>query len=129
MIKGSPEVALPEDFPSLYDWLEKDLVKQLSGSLTCSFYYPEASERTGETLSVRLAFLQLNFGELETFSSPWWEIVEIQYYSEVYGNEAWAHLRECLNRMMKPIRGRRETSKKSKRGGKRCEAGKPMHRM
>ena len=84
--KGSPATALPTDYPSLCNWLEKDLIKQLSSLLTCSFYYPEASQRTGETLSVRLAFLQLNFNELDKFTSPWWEILEIQYYSEVYGS-------------------------------------------
>lgn len=103
--KGSSEVDLPEDYPSLCDWLEKDLVKQLSALLTCSFYYPEASERTGETLSVRLAFLQLNLNELESFSSPWWEIVEIQYYSEVYGNAAWARLRHKTKMQNAPVLG------------------------
>jgi hypothetical protein len=103
--KGSPEVALPEDYPGLCDWLEKDLVKQLSALLTCSFYYPEASERTGETLSVRLAFLQLNLNELETFTSPWWEIVEIQYFSEIYGNAAWARLRHKTKMQNAPVLG------------------------
>lgn len=91
--KGSPVTDLPTDYPSLCSWLEKDLVKQLSSLLTCSFFYPEASQRTGETLSVRLAFFQLNFDELDKFTSPWWEILEIQYYSEVYGSSVWARLR------------------------------------
>jgi hypothetical protein len=91
--KGLPATALPTDYLSLCDWLEKDLIKQLSSLLTCSFFYPEASQRTGETLSVRLAFLQLNFNELDEFTSPWWEILEIQYYSEVYGSSEWARLR------------------------------------
>jgi hypothetical protein len=91
--KGLPATALPTDYPSLCDWLEKDLIKQLSSLLTCHFFYPEASQRTGETLSVRLAFLQLNFNELDKFTSPWWEILEIQYYSEVYGSSEWTRLR------------------------------------
>ena len=73
--------------------MEKDLIKLLRSLLTCSFYYPEPSQRSGETLSVRLAFLQLNFNELDEFTSPWWEIVEIQYYSEAYGSSEWARLR------------------------------------
>ena len=81
-----PATALPADYPSLCDWLEKDLVTQLSSLLTCRFFYPEASQRTGETLSVRLAFPQLDFNELDKFSSPWWTILEMQYYSEVYGS-------------------------------------------
>ncbi len=91
--KGPLATDLPTDYPSLCTWQEKDLVKQLSSLLTCSFFYPEASQRTGETLSVRLAFFQLNFNELDKFTSPWWEIVEIQYYSEVYSSVEWTRLR------------------------------------
>lgn len=115
--KGSSEVALPEDYPSLCDWLEKDLVKQLSALLTCSFFYPEASARTGETLSVRLAFLQLNLNELETFSSLWWEIIEIQYYSEIYGNAAWARLRYKTKMQNAPVLGDSEFMELLYRGG------------
>ena len=79
--KGLPATALQTDYPRLCDWLEEDLIKQLGTLLTCSFYYPEASQRTGETLSVRLAFLQLNFNVLDELTSSWWEILEIQYYS------------------------------------------------
>ena len=75
----------PTCHPELCDWLEQDLIKQLKSFLSCSFYYPEASARNGETLSVRFAFLQLDFDELDKLSSPWWEILEIAYYSEIYG--------------------------------------------
>jgi len=78
---------IPQNGVDLYDWLEKDLVDQLSSSLSCSFYYPELSQRTGETVSVRLAFVLVDFGELDSFTSPWWEILEIWYYSELYGEE------------------------------------------
>src|SRR2546423_6718456 len=54
--KGSLATELPTDYPSLCTLLEKDLIKQLSSLLTSSFFYPEASQRTGETFSVRLAF-------------------------------------------------------------------------
>lgn len=84
LIEDLPSTILPIDYQSLCDWLEKDLIQQLGALLTCRFYYPEASQRTGETLSVRLAFLQLNFNELEKFTSHWWEILEIQYFSDVY---------------------------------------------
>ncbi len=94
MLRKSPQTTkLPTDYPSLCDWLEKDLITLLSSLLTCSFYYPEPSQRSGETLSVRLAFLQLDFNELDEFTSPWWEILEIQYFSEVYGSSEWARLR------------------------------------
>ena len=91
--KGPQTTELPTHYLGLCDWLENDLIKLLSSLLTCSFYYPEALQRSGETLSVRLAFLQLNFNELDKFTSPWWEILEIQYYSEVYGSSEWARLR------------------------------------
>jgi len=101
--KGSLATGLPTDYLSLCTWLEKDLIKQLSSLLTCSFFYPEASQRTGETLSVRLAFFQLNFDELDKFTSPWWEILEIQYYSEVYGSSEWARLRHKTKVQNAPI--------------------------
>ncbi|MCP3683479.1 MAG: hypothetical protein GY861_12400 [bacterium] len=90
---GLEKKDVPLSHVQLYDWLEKDLVNQLSSLLSCSFYYPESSARTGETLSVRLAFLPLDFNELENFTSPWWEIHEIQYHSEVYGEAEWTRQR------------------------------------
>ncbi|MEK6320925.1 MAG: hypothetical protein AABN33_04495 [Acidobacteriota bacterium] len=73
------------DYSALCDWLEADLVRQLESLLSSSFYFPEASERTGETLSVRLAFLDLDLAQLTNFQSQLWEILEIAYYYEVYG--------------------------------------------
>lgn len=81
--------ALALDYSLLCDQLESDLVDLLNAALSCSFYYVEPSKRTGETLSVRLAFLQLDFNELDAFTSSLWEILEIQYYSEIYPDEAW----------------------------------------
>jgi hypothetical protein len=92
-VLNSDAKILPTNCPDLYDWLEKDLIKLLSSLLSCSFFYPEPSQRLGETLSVRLAFVQLNFDELDKFTSPWWKILEIQYYSDVYGTSEWARLR------------------------------------
>lgn len=82
---GLLDESAPSDYPGLCDWLEQDLIKQLKSFLSCSFYYPEASARNGETLSVRFAFLQLDFDELDKFSSHWWEILEVANYSEIYG--------------------------------------------
>jgi hypothetical protein len=73
------------DYPFVCDLLEKDLVKQLKFLLTCEFFYPEASERSGETLSVRLAFVQLDEKEMRQFNSGWWEILELACYSDIYG--------------------------------------------
>lgn len=101
--KGSQIANLPRDYPSLYDWLEKELIKQLSSLLSCPFYSPEPSERSGETISVRLAFLLLDLNELDRFTIPWWEIVEIQYYSEVYGSAEWDRLRYKGKMQQAPI--------------------------
>ena len=85
--------ALPEEVSDLSyaefcDWLEKDLLKRLSSVLSCNYYYPEVSARGGETLSVRLVFVDLDWDEFDKFDSEWWEILEIAYLSEIYPEEA-----------------------------------------
>jgi len=77
----------PVDYPSVCDLLEKDLVKQIKSLLSCEFFYPEASNRNGETLSVRLAFVRLDKKEIGQFMSDWWEILEFTSYSDVYREE------------------------------------------
>jgi hypothetical protein len=69
---------VPTDYPHLCDWLESDLMRELQSIITCGFAYKEASLKTGESLSVRLAFVDLDQYRLENFSSPWWELLEIQ---------------------------------------------------
>ncbi len=76
------------DYLFVCDLLEKDLVKQLKSLLTCEFFYPEASERNVETLSVRLAFVQLDKKEMRRFKSNWWEILELASHSDIYGEFA-----------------------------------------
>jgi hypothetical protein len=78
----------PVDYPDLCDWLEQSLVEQLEAAVSCTFYYPEASTRTGETLSVRLAFVHLSLSELEKFPGDLWEMLEVAHYSEIYGTLA-----------------------------------------
>lgn len=114
---GLEKKDVPLGHAQLCDWLGKDLVNQLSSLLSCSFYYPEPSERTGETLSVRLAFLLLDFNELESFTSPWWEILEIQYYSEVYGEAEWTRQRYKEKLEKAPIIDDREFIELLHRGG------------
>ena len=75
----------PSQYVELCDWLEKDLVKKLESTVSSTFYYPEASTRDGETLSVRLAFIRLDLSELEKFRNGLWEILEVEWYSEIYG--------------------------------------------
>ncbi len=85
--------ALPEEvsdlnYAELCDWLEKDLLQRLSSALSCDYYYPEVSARDGETLSVRLVFVDLNWDEFDRLDSNWWEVLEIAYLSEIYPEEA-----------------------------------------
>lgn len=77
----------PSDYPHICNLLEKNLVEQLKWLLSCDFFYPEASNRNGETLSVRLAFVQLDENEMSLFKSEWWEILEFTSYPDVYGEK------------------------------------------
>jgi hypothetical protein len=79
---------VPSYYPELCDWLEADLMRQVKHLARCKFYYPEDSARNGETLSVRLAFIGLDLNNLNGFRSSWWEILEVAYYSDVYGDSA-----------------------------------------
>jgi hypothetical protein len=83
-----PDKVFDLGYAELCDWLEKDLLQRLSSALSCNYYYPEASARSGETLSVRLVFVDLNWDEFDRFDSKWWEILEIAYLSEIYPEEA-----------------------------------------
>ena len=79
---------IPLQYVYLCDWLEKDLDERLRAGPIKEFSYPEASQRTGETLSVRIAFKwrpteePLDFGELE-----WWEVLEVVPFEQVYPAE------------------------------------------
>jgi hypothetical protein len=75
------------DYPHLCDWLEKDLIRHLQSITNCGFFYTEPSLRTGESLSVRLAFVDLDENELAGFSSAWWEILEFAPFSAIYGDD------------------------------------------
>ncbi len=97
---GLLEENAPVSYPELCDWLEEDLVKQLESIISATFYYPEASARNGETLSVRLAFIHLNLSELEKFKSNLWEILEVDYYSEIYGTLADDSENDLLERIL-----------------------------
>jgi len=79
---------VPLQYVYLCDWLEKDLDERLQASPIKEFSYPEASKRTGETLSVRIVFKwrptkePLDFGGLD-----WWELLEVVPFEEVYPAE------------------------------------------
>lgn len=80
--------ALPKDAPDsppyIYDWLENDLVQQLYVQLGCPIKLWE-SGRDGETMSVRLAFWDLDLNKIDNLSLRWWEILELALHTEIYG--------------------------------------------
>jgi hypothetical protein len=73
----------PKDYSGLCDWLEKDLESILTRLISNKFYTCETSD-DGESFSVRVAFVNLNVNEINKFSSDWWEILEVEWYSEIY---------------------------------------------
>jgi predicted RNA-binding Zn-ribbon protein involved in translation (DUF1610 family) len=70
------------------DWLENDLLFQISGALPVLAHQTEASERNGETLSVRIAFWNLDLDRLDNLEIPHWSILEIAQFSEIYETDA-----------------------------------------
>ncbi|PKK84891.1 MAG: hypothetical protein CVT49_01680 [candidate division Zixibacteria bacterium HGW-Zixibacteria-1] len=79
----------PYKYYELCDWLENDLIKRLEKSRIKRFALTEASERNGETLSIRVAFRWdpskevLDFGDV-----AWWDVLEIIEYEKVYSNSS-----------------------------------------
>ncbi len=74
----------PRDYPSLCNWLERDLETRLAQAALKDFAITEDA-RNGETLSVRVSFSwapgaePLHFGSLD-----WWEVLEVLPLEEVY---------------------------------------------
>jgi hypothetical protein len=81
--------ALPGDVPSYYpllcDWLEADLLERVQSVFRSRCFYPEASARSGETLSVRLALVDPDLDALSSTDWAWWEVLQVEYYSTLYG--------------------------------------------
>lgn len=85
---------LKEDgaYAILCDKLESELVQFLRENSTYSFHYPEESQRTGETLSVRLVFPEVDLEGSEILplfavehEMPWWQLLEIDSFQSIYG--------------------------------------------
>lgn len=82
----------------LCDKLENELVHFLRDNTAYSFHYPAPSQRTRETLSVRLVFPEIDIENTERLplnavehEMPWWKLLEINSYQNIYGltyNEA-----------------------------------------
>ncbi|MDM8552357.1 HNH endonuclease signature motif containing protein [Desulfobacterales bacterium HSG2] len=73
------------DYPHLCDWLELDLVKHLRAIVPSPFHHTQPSERSGESLSVRIVFPELNIDSLDNFDRPWWKILEALNFWELFG--------------------------------------------
>ena len=75
----------PIHVPYLYDFLESDLMSRLQRGGLERFRTSEASQRTGETISVRIVFewdsdkKPLTFGDL-----LWWEVLELDLAESFY---------------------------------------------
>lgn len=76
---------VPREYPYLCNWLELNLVKHLRTIITTPFHYTQPSERSGEGLSVRIVFPNLDDTQLERLSLPWWEILEAGNFWEIFG--------------------------------------------
>lgn len=74
------------EYPSICDELEGDLIKDLRAQVSSLFVKTEASARNGETLSLRVAFWNLDLNKLEKVNTEPWEVLEIASYSELYGS-------------------------------------------
>lgn len=79
---ASPDAEI--DYPSLCDELEEDLMKDLRAQIPGLSVQTEASARSGETLSFRVAFWNLDFSRLEELNVDPWEVLEVAPYSELY---------------------------------------------
>ena len=74
----------PQDYAGLCDWLEKRLLSSALLEIPAPSVATEASGRNGETVSIRLAFWNLDVRSLELASLSPWEILEVVSFSEVY---------------------------------------------
>jgi hypothetical protein len=79
---------LPENAPGsppyIYDWLENYLTQELRKQFGCPLQIWE-SQRTGETISVRCAFWDLDLDKIDSLKLRWWEILELALHTEIYG--------------------------------------------
>lgn len=72
------------DCPSLCEELERDLMKDLRAHMPGLSVQTEASTRSGETLSLRVAFWNLNLSRLDEVDIEPWQVLEVAPFSEVY---------------------------------------------
>ncbi len=75
---------VPERDPQLSDWLIERLERDLTG--TGAIFQFIDDERSGETTSVRCAFWVFDFDRIQEQIDFCWDILEVQMYSEVFGD-------------------------------------------
>ena len=75
---------IPDDYVHICDWLEQDLIARVREFVPSLSVQSEASGRNGETLSVRIAFWNLDVALLEQIDLSPWEVLEIASFSEIY---------------------------------------------
>ncbi len=86
--QGQIPSSAPSSSPALYDWYEKVLSDEIKHKIPSVSVQTEASLRTGETLSMRIAFWNLNLNHIDDLKIEPWEILEISNYSEIY-DDTW----------------------------------------
>jgi len=80
-----------EPSPKHYDKLESDLLFCIRESIPSLSVMSEPSLRTGETISVRIAFWNLDLNKLDNLPIEPWMVTEIAKYCDIY-EENWEDL-------------------------------------
>jgi len=76
------------DYALSCDRLEAELLGALASRAGLLFTQTEASARNGETLSARCAVWQVDLEALGELGLGRWEILEVDFFSELYGGDA-----------------------------------------
>lgn len=84
---GTMPPGAPKDYEPLCDYLEEGLLVFVRQNIPALSLQTEPSARNGETLSVRLAFWNLDLGRLDVIAKSAWEILEVAPYSEIYDSD------------------------------------------
>lgn len=81
---------VPREYSLVCDFLENDLMCKLQNDIPCLSVITERS-RNGETVSIRVAFWNLDLEHLERTDFGPWQVHEVAYYSEIY-SDGWHDL-------------------------------------
>lgn len=81
-----------QSYSQLCDWLENQLTKALAAYVHTPNVVSEPFRRTGETISVRIAFWNCDVLLFEHLDLHGWEVLEVAMFGEVYPGRAWNDL-------------------------------------